>query len=564
MKRLITFGLIIGMLFTVVAGCSGKDNENAADNSNPGSSNSSQPVKITFMTLESDTQWGVKDTPNFKKIQEVLLEKFNVNYELEPILSKEYATTITTRFASGEKLPDMINHRFGSEKLLEVYQNKLILKLNDLVDKNAPDVKKLFEMRPNLIVANGDRDGNILRIPAQYIENPQHKITVMHIRNDWVQEIGMKSIQTTDDLYKALKAFQEKDINKSGKPDEVLTGIGASGFNITLGSAFGVKNMTTAIDSWYFDSANKVYNTFTTPEAKEYVKYMNKLYSEKLLDQNYVNQTGEQYNEKLYNNKIAAKPGAWWDSVLMSMAVTDKGFKCEHIPLMPPITANGKPTVYIKDLPGYGGIMITKDCKSPDLAMKIINWGYTLEGTIQNYYGETTPQGGDYYKKATALPGITLPNYQMEYTEKGKKAQDAEPLLWQKMGWNWESTTKLLLGNADAVAQEFYQAFGTEKCGKAAEIQFNMNGLNDAEKKYGIPAINFVSPTAEQSKKWESYSDLWIYMDEQINKFISGAESITKWDEFVKNCEKMGLKEATSIKQEQYDTYRKVMEKSKK
>ncbi|NMB95978.1 MAG: hypothetical protein GYA02_05125 [Clostridiaceae bacterium] len=113
--------------------------------------------------------------------------------------------------------------------------------------------------------------------------------------------------------------------------------------------------MADAASSWYFNSNGKVYNTFLTQEAKEYVTYMNKLYSERVLDEEYVNQTSEQYNEKLYNNRISSRVGAWWDSVLSSIAVMDKGFDVEYIPLMPFVSKDNNPFVYLKDLPGYGG-----------------------------------------------------------------------------------------------------------------------------------------------------------------------------------------------------------------
>lgn len=580
MKRYLALALGLLMLLGMMAGCTGTpaaqsaapadssaktaapeataaaatDTAAATEPAKPG-----EPVTITLFTMESDSQWNLADTPNFKKLQETILTKFNAKWELETALSKEFETTVTTRFASGEKLPDIINYRYPDDKLVDLYKNGLIIKLNDLIDQNAPDYNALLKIRPYLVVANGDRDGNILRIPAQYIENIQHRIYVLNIRNDWLKAVGMTEIKTPDDLYNALKLFQEKDVNGSGKPDEVMTAFNTGELNRGFSSAFGVKNMLTAADSWYFDANGKVYNTFLTPEAKEYVTFMAKLYAAKLLDPSYMNQTGEQYNEKLYNNRIASRPGMWWDSVLMSMAVDDKGFKdVEYIPIMPPASSDGKPTVYLKDLPGYSGYMFTKDCDDPATAMKVVNWGYTTDGSVQNYYGESMP-GGDYYRKATALEGLTLPDYQMEYTEKGNAAQKEEPQLWQKMGWNQEFTTKVLLGNADAIAQEFFQAFGTDKCGLGADIQFNMEKLKLAEFTYNIPAINFVAPTADQVTQWEGFSDLWVYMDEQISKFVTGVEPIDKWDAFAAQCETMGIKDATAIKQEQYDTYNKVM-----
>jgi len=519
------------------------------------------PVTITLMTLESDTEWKVAETPNFKAIQKILLEKFNVDYQLETALSKEYETTISTRFASGKDLPDIVNYAYSASKMIDLYKNGLILKLNDLIDQNAPDFKTLLGTRPYLTVANGDREGNILRIPASYVENPQHLFSVMTIRKDWLKKVNLEMPKTPDGFFNALKSFQDQDVNGNGKKDEILTAIGISKLNKVLGAAFGVKYMENAANSWYVDKAGKIYNTALTNDAKNYVTFMNQLYAAKLLDNDFLNQTSEQYNGKLYNNLVASEVGAWWDSVLLNTQVRDKGFAdAELIPMVPSLSVNGQPMIYIKDLPGYGGFMITKDCNDPAAAMKVINWGYTLEGSQMNYYGETG-KGGNYYEKATALDGLTLPEYQMQYTAKGKAAAAEEPLLWNKMGWVWELSTKCLIGNADSVAQEFSQSFGN--AGTAADIQFNLNGLNDAVKKYGIPAVNFVAPSTEQSAQWKGYNDLWTYMDEMISKFVTGVEPMTNWDSFIAKCASMGINDATAIKQNQYDTYQRIMSAKK-
>jgi putative aldouronate transport system substrate-binding protein len=563
MKKLIATSVCLITVLAMIAGCSAAPAQTNA----PGVSSAPvemqttekpAPVTITLMTMESDSQYNLKDTPNFKTIQGILLDKFNIDYQLETAISKDYETTITTMFAGGSKLPDMVNYAYSPDKLLNLYQNGLIIRLNDLVDQNAPDLKKLLTIRPFVSFANSDRDGNLLRIPPVYIENPQQVMNFFIVRNDWLKKVGMDSVKTPDDLYNALKAFQEQDVNGSGKKDEVMEGWGNWGFNKVLATAFGVPNMTSAIDSWYFDANGKVYNTMLTPEAKNYATFMNKLFTEGLIDQNYLNQTADNSNQKYNNNMVGATMGYWWDGVLNTQNVRSKGFTdAEYIPVSPSLAEPGRdPMIYMSDLGGFDGYMITKDCADPVAAMKIINWGYSTEGTVQNYFGEPYP-GGDYYEAAKPEPGLTLSDWFMSYTEKGTKAAADDPNLWAKMGWNTEVVPMCSIGTADDVAYEFYHSFPPEQCGLGGEIQFNLNGLNTAVDN-SIKAINFAPPTAEEAEQWTGYADLWTYMDEMLGKFISGTEPISNWDSFVAQCKTMGIDDATAIKQAQYDVFVKL------
>jgi len=327
-----------------------------------------------------------------------------------------------------------------------------------------------------------------------------------------------------------------------------------------LGTAFGVPNATQAANAWYFDSNGKVYNCLTQPSAYKLAAYLNKLYREGLLDDSFANQTGDSYNQKLSTNKLAGRTSYWWESVLMNISVRDRGFKeAEYIPLGRALSENGKPMHYYMDLPGYGGYMITKGCKNPEALMKFFNWGYSMEGSVKNYYGvDDIEKGSEYFKKAVPLPGLTLPPDQMDATPYYNEQMNDEPLLIHKMGWNQEFSPKLFLGNADMVIQEFNVTFTTARCGLAAEIDFNRKGLDDLVN-YGIPACNFASPTEEESNAWNTLSDLWIYMDMTYTRFITGQEPLSNWDKFVQGCEEQGLSTAVSIKQAQYDRCLEIM-----
>ena len=170
-----------------------------------------------------------------------------------------------------------------------------------------------------------------------------------------------------------------------------------------------------------------------------------------------------------------------------------------------------------------------------------------------NYFGEVAP-GGNYYEIPKTVPdGVVLPDYFMEYTEKGTQAMKDEPELWFKMGWNTEFSTKCMIGNADAVAYEFLTSFPNANL--AHELKFNLSGLKDATETYAVEAVNFATPTAEAREKYTNYSDLWIYMDEMFGKFISGAESLGGWESFVSQCKSMGIDEVTQLKQNDYENY---------
>ena len=562
MKRFIPFIVTLSVLFIMAAGCESDPVSTQSDESPTPSVESldKKPVVITMLMAESDTEFALAKTQNFKEIQQIALERFNIDYRLETFISSEGNSVVSTRLASGVDLPDIINFAFSIEKLCDLYENNLILRLNDLIADNAPVLQNLLDTRPYVRLANSNAAGDILRMPANYLENPQHRMRVLHIRNDWLKMIGKDytQIRTPDDLYEVLLAFQDQDVNGNGKRDEVMTASGANAvYEIyrVIGTAFGLPNASESANAWYYDSTGSIYNCNVQHGMLEMLTFLNKLYSEGLLDDSISNQSGDSYNQKLANNRIAVRTSYWWESVLMNMSVRDRGWEgVEYVPLARPLTAYDNPMVYLTDLPGYGGYMITKSCADPARLMQFLNWGYSDEGGIKNYYGvDDFEIGSDYFKKSVPLPGLTMPPTQMDATDYYVQQMKDEPLLIHKMGWNQEFTPKLSFGNADGVAQEFYISFTVEKCGLAAEIEFNKQGLDDAIFKYGIPACNFASPTVAESDEWSQFTDLWLFMDMTIARFITGQEPLDNWSEFVSECDALGLGRATALRQSQYE-----------
>jgi putative aldouronate transport system substrate-binding protein len=520
-------------------------------------------VPVTYMYATGDAAKFPLDAdrPNVAYLLKLARDNFGMEVRLEPIMSSQLATVFNTRLAANN-LPDLVDYRVDQNRLVELYRQGQIIALNDLVDKYGPRIKQLlFQFDPYLLIANGDAEGHLLRFCRQ-VANIQHRVRVLNINLAWLEELGLAIPQTTDELFDALVAFRQKDMNKNGLQDEFASGLGIIGLNQALANAFGVKDMSNARESFYADKDSKVYHTMLTPEAKSYFAYLAKMANAGVLDKEVLNQTGEQWNAKCYTYRVSLFVDAYWGPVTMDSVVRSKGFpKCEYIQMVPPPHAAGvQPSITVRNLPGYNGYMITKSAKAPDRITKWMNWAMTTEGSQQEYYGATSGNLGDYYYPQKEYKGYPLAEYVLIPNDKYKADLQAEPLLRQKLGINTGLLPHMLYGTPGDVAMGLETNWSTV-AGRGSNFEMNIKKLTQIEKQYNVPGFAMVAPSVEQSKIFEQYTDLFLYIDEMTQKFSIGTAPLTQWDSFLAQCDKLGLKEVLKVVQDRYNAYAAIMGK---
>ena len=93
--------------------------------------------------------------------------------------------------------------------------------------------------------------------------------------------------------------FKNEDPNGNGKADEIpLSDVDMNSTRVWLMSAFGLRTRGIQVDD------DKVFYTPTTENYKAYLEYMNKLYTEELLDKEVYGQSDEQKKAKGQNNQL--------------------------------------------------------------------------------------------------------------------------------------------------------------------------------------------------------------------------------------------------------------------
>ena len=564
--------MVLCMIAAIFAGCadttveeqsskeesSAQSSEESEEESKDEEEEQSGPIPISLYCADfvSLTYPMSMETPNIAAIAEIFLEKYNAELSIEPVLADKMDELVNTRLAGGDTLPDIITYGFSQARLVELYNTGIIIGLNDLVKEYAPDIQqKMVDSNPYMTMLNANADGVILRIPS-YQGNIQHQLQIVDINYTWLKELGLELPKTTDEFYEALKAFRDNDMNGDGSANEVLFPYYDS-LNTALSGAFGVAKMSNANNSWWVDEEGKVYHTMLTPEAKDYVAYVNKLYSEGLLDMEFLNAPAESRNERLYNKKVAGTSGNWWMGAINTLAMAGNGIEYEYVPLGPLTGPDGDCSVVLANLGGVDGSVITKDCAAPEVAMQIMNYGYTQDGYDMYYYGRTAEVENEYYDISTEIPeGLPMDEAYYVYSEYGAEqlAGEIGIDLWNKLGYNLRILPYYNRMSNARVALECEVTGVPAWCDIMNKWGYYYEALTDVTENTGVEDVIFASPTDEQITAYEAYTDLMLFIDESIQNFMTGSASLDDWDAFVAECEAMDIAGAAAIMQERYDS----------
>ena len=245
-------------------------------------------------TLE-DNRWT-------RYIKEGMLEE-GVNVTFFPVPRGEERSKLNTLMASGTA-PDLV---FTYNRLLftQFARNGGLQDLGPAIEEFGPNVKEVTGKMG--VLKYGFVEGAQYAIPATR-SNPNHKME--SIRADWLEKVGMDVPTTTDELVTVLKAFRDAPAGTFGVDRVIPYGL------VGKADDFVPHNFTNWNSMYaFFDHSEEA--LITTPEPlrkgfKEFMQFMNMLYTEELLDPEFSTDTGEIAEAKITNGNVGFFSGAWW------------------------------------------------------------------------------------------------------------------------------------------------------------------------------------------------------------------------------------------------------------
>ena len=318
------------------------------------------------------------DRPIIKEITKKTGVSFQ--FDLAPYDFDQALEKFNLMLASGE-LPDLIV--FRKLELDKAAQQGVLTPLNDLVEKYAPNFKKILDENPGILKDLKIGDGNYYHFP---LLSAVRTAQIFMIRQDWLEKLGLEPPETLDDWYTVLKAFKEQDPNGNGEADEVpfTTRWKAAGL-LPFMEAWGISGYSSY--EQFFIEDGKVKFAYTDPRCKEALAFLKKLYAEGLIDPEYV--TGD---KKLWTARLSSGVSGvthdWFPRIdFFNRAAQEVDPKAKFAGVLPPIGPTGirMVTNQQKRVRDQGATAISVTSKHKERLVKFIDFFYGEGAMFMNF-----------------------------------------------------------------------------------------------------------------------------------------------------------------------------------
>ncbi len=545
MKRTVMIILAMLMLVTVIAGCNKQEADNAATTSTKQEATAKPEAKVTeapeeivmgypivedgsvtlkyWLPIHPNAAKFIRDYGENEAFQE-LEKKTGVKVEyIHPTIGNE-KENFNLLLVSGD-LPDMMMIQLLPPKDVSKYKggefkgvnDGVFLNLKDYLEDYAPDYNELINSNSDVQNAVFGSDGEVAAFYKLNF-NPTPPARRFIMRKDWLDEFGMDTPKTLNDIENYLKNAKEtKDIapylfTSTGK-EELLIGA----YNILPD---------------FYRKDDKVSLGIIQPEFKEYLALMNKWWEAGYISKDFTTFTNDPSIEPVFGTGDGGLYVGSVDTAYSKFTVAME-IAIESAP-EPRLNENDAIHTRKMDFPLKKDVtVISNSSENKEIAVRWMNYAYTEEGSNIYNYGvegkswnmvDGKPQYTDYMLNNPDLPtNNALWILRVHFTPKLETASvlDMNPTI---------------VKNVDGAA-----------------FRKRWSDYPNTDFSYRLPPIQLTSE--ELDARTSIMTQVNTYADEMILKFVVGVEPISNFDKYLEDLKAFGVDEAVAITQDAYDRF---------
>ena len=455
--------------------------------------------------------------------------------------SSDYDEKMNLCIGSGT-IPELMNVNATQYRALLKYD--MIQPLDQYFDDYASDILKRFvesggeELKKYI---SNDK-GEMMAIPAPSMMVGE--MNEMWIRQDWLDNLGLEAPRTWDEMAAVAEAFVTQDPDGNGEDDTIgILGPDNSNHINDIGdNQFGLDPLFCSFQSypqyWLQDEDGTVKYGSIQPETRVALEKIQKLYTDKLIDPEMLVRSNCQ--EAVLSGKVGIFFGPWWSGYTVSDATL--AGEADWRAYFTPLSEDGNYYTHMPD-PTSKYVVVSKSCKNPEAAIKIINYLIANEQQwVADGIASAELVASNFYPLFNAYDNADEIEVSCETLEKylaGEITMDDVDF----------SQHKLLKDDMEAVTKlkkEPYDDFSLDKWNLDSDlaksnlprlVSLLVGGASYVNDKY-IPVYNAYSGQTETMQaKWANLKKM---EEETFAKIIMGKADISEFDTFVENWKNQG------------------------
>lgn len=567
-KKMIALLLASSMLAGILTACGSSSSGSAS------SSGEAQPAAETAAAVEENTDpLGKYDEPvhltTFFEIAPVMMDSFQeskveelyytqhmhdkLNIYIDylwysPDTADDAQQKVSMAIASGE-IPDFMS--VSKAQLATLAKTDLINKnLEELFEKYAsPRLKEQMFAEGTEAYESLRYDGNIIALPDQGGQSDLGSI--LWIRKDWLDNLGLEVPKTTDDLYAVMDAFTHNDPDGNGVDDTIGLTLQKDYIpTVSMGDAVGLFNSFGAYPgNWSAKEDGTLEYGSVTDGAKDAIAFLAKAYSEGLLETDFASRDGNKAAEASVGGRSGIQFGRMWNSIYPLQNNIDQDPNADWIAAPIPQGTPGQNPFVQCDTAISNLFVVSAKCEHPEAVIKLLNYYVdeyndpeeyvkcvedpALEGTNTDDF----PQHYAMLKTFDPLKNVKARHEIMKSLETGDTSNlNAEEQVFYK------GVTGYLDGNRSDFG--YYRVYGPEDSAYAVIDTYVENDQYLVDK--------FTGPdTKTMGQKMSLINDKIL---EFYTKVIMGIEPVDKFDAFRDELNSVGLADITAEVNEWYQT----------
>ncbi len=504
-----------------------------------GSSNTAQKSTsgtVRELKVLTSAEVGSPQDPNKKLIYQRLEKSIGIKINWTCYVKDQFDDKRNLALSKKSTLPDVIlNADMSTLDLLRFARQGVIMPVENLIDTAMPNLKAVLDANPGYRKLITAPDGHIYSFPwIEQLGTGKEAIQAVggmpFINKAWLDKLGLKMPETTDDLVKVLEAFRDK--NPDGKGDVIPMSFIVNGGNEDFGFLLGAFGYGDNPDHIVVTNDGKVVYSCTQEGYRKGIEWMHTLQKKKLIDPEAFTQSYSTLVAKGNNGRYGLFFS--WDNYGVGGP-----YAKEYVPLPTLTGPDGTKNAVRQSGSAAGGFqagraVICSTCKDPVLAAKWVDAMYAPLQSIQDNwgtYGQTDVKNNIF----DLLPDGTLKHR----TITGES--------------NWEARVAQMVGGPLAVLNSYYGKYVTCPPDAVERMNWVKSYVPDMKNDMVYPNVFMNQEDSTSLAQYETAVKQYAEMEKAT--WILNGGIAADWSAYLKKMDELGLQKYLAIKQKYLNAY---------